>query len=153
MTLSLGPMSERWAREIAAWRYEPPFDRCDGTEEGVAGLLDANHVAILEDGELVGYFGTGPECRVPGGPAGDEATDVGIGIRPDRTSERLGARAGELAIQALALGGHTALRASVLSSNERSLRLALRLGFHAAGSFSSSVDGAEFTVLELELLN
>jgi ribosomal-protein-alanine N-acetyltransferase len=152
VTLSLAPMSEAWAREVAAWRYEAPYDRYDGEEGGVAGLLDGNHVAVLDDGEFVGYVGTGPECRVPGGPDAGGCTDVGIGIRPDRLSERLGTRIGELAMQMLATGGHDALRVSVLSSNERSLRLALRLGFHETGMFTSTVDGSTFTVLERELL-
>ena len=152
-SLSLAPMTEPLAREITTWRYAAPYERYDGRDGDVVGLLDGNHVAILEDGSLVGYFGTGPECGVPGGPpAGGDATDVGIGIRPDRTGQRLGSRAGELALQALAVGGHARLRVSVLSTNERSLRLAVRLGFHETGTFESTVDGATFTVLERELL-
>jgi RimJ/RimL family protein N-acetyltransferase len=67
-------------------------------------------------------------------------------------SERLGTRAGELVLETLQLAGHTALRASVLATNERSIRLAVRLGFHETSSFVASRDGSRFVVLERELL-
>jgi RimJ/RimL family protein N-acetyltransferase len=122
-------------------------------EGTVASLLDGNHLAILDDGELVGFIGLGVESRVPGGPvARDDVTDVGVGIRPDLLSERLGTRGGELVLETLHMAGHTALRASVLASNERSIKLAMRLGFRETGAFLSSRDGERFVVLERELL-
>ena len=59
---------------------------------------------------------------------------------------------GELVLETLQMAGHPALRASVLASNERSIRLAVRLGFHETGSFLGSRDGERFVVLERELL-
>jgi RimJ/RimL family protein N-acetyltransferase len=153
VTLSLAPMTVDWATEVARWRYPPPLDIYNPTDDTAGAMLDGNHLAILDDGELVGFIGLGVESRVPGGPvARDDVTDVGVGIRPDLLSERLGTRAGELVLETLHMAGHTALRASVLASNERSIRLAMRLGFRETGAFLSSRDGARFVVLERELL-
>ena len=141
------------AAQIAGWRYQPPLDIYNPSEDTAVSMLDGNHLAILDDGELVGFVGLGAASRVPGGPEPREnVTDVGVGIRPDALSERLGTRAGELVLETLQMAGHTALRASVLASNERSIRLAMRLGFHETGSFLASRDGARFVVLERELL-
>jgi len=150
--LSLAPMAREWAEMVAGWRYEPPFDVYDGRPEVVASLLDGNHLGVLEDGELVGFVAVGEECRVPGGPTDDTATDLGIGIRPDRRGEGLGTRACSLLFEALALAGHVRLRVSVLASNDWSLALALRLGFRERGEFLDERDGRRFLVLERELL-
>jgi len=153
MTLSLSPMTADWSAQIAGWRYPPPLDVYNSSGDTATAMLDGNHLAILDDGELVGFVSLGAESRVPGGPPPhDEVTDVGVGIKPDLLSERVGTRAGELVLEMLQMAGHTALRASVLATNERSLRLAVRLGFHQTGSFHSSRDGERFIVLERELL-
>lgn len=153
MTLSLAPMTAAWAAEVAEWRYEAPLDVYNPNADTVASLLDGNHLAILDGGGLVGYVSLGIEARVPGGPPSrDDVTDVGVGIRPDHLSERLGTRAGELVLETLGIAGHTTLRASVLASNDRSIRLAVRLGFHETGTFLASRDGEQFVVLERELL-
>lgn len=153
MTLEVAAMTAAWAQEVAGWRYEPPFDVYDGDERSEAALMDGNHLAILDAGEFVGYVGFGPECRVPGGPDDDGAVDIGIGIRPDRLSDRLGTRAGDLILETMRVGGVRRLRVSVLASNERSIRLALRLGFLQSSTFLDARDGRQFVVLERELLD
>jgi RimJ/RimL family protein N-acetyltransferase len=146
-------MTAAWASAIATWHYDAPFDRYDGTDATAPTLLDGNHLAVLEDDELVGYVGLGEESRVSGGPPPrDDVTDIGMGIRPDRVSDRLGTRTGELVIETLQMAGHPALRASILADNARSVRLALRLGFHETGEFLAEPSGDRFVVLERELL-
>ena len=88
-----------------------------------------------------------------GGPDDDGAVDIGIGIRPDRLSDRLGTRAGDLILETMRVGGVRRLRVSVLASNERSIRLALRLGFLQSSTFLDARDGRQFVVLERELLD
>lgn len=146
LTLSLAPMTESFAEAVASWRYEPPYDLYDGTEAGVAGLLDGNHLAVLDDGRFVGFVATGPEARVRGGPVETPGvTDVGFGLAPDTLSRGVGTRAGALAVEALRIAGHTTLRASILASNERSRRLAEGLGFAEVGEFDDDV-GRRFVV-------
>ncbi len=147
MTLSLAPMSKQWAEQVAAWHYEPPFDVYDGDELAPTALLDGNHLAILEDGEFVGYVATGQEARVRGGPPEEPGiTDVGIGLAPDRVGERRGTKAGELAIEALRIAGHATLRACILESNVRSRRLASGLGFVAGDRFDDHDAARSFVV-------
>ncbi len=151
MTLSLAPMTTAFAEEVATWRYDPPYDVYDGDERAVVTMCDGNHLAILDDGRFVGYVEVGDEARVPGGPPGaDGVTDVGMGLHPRCLSAGLGKRAGSLAIEALRLAGHVALRASVLATNERSVRLAETLGFTRTGDFCDP-QGRAFVVLEREL--
>lgn len=145
MTLSLAPMTRSFAEAVAAWHYDAPYDLYDGDARTVEALMDGNHLAVVEDGGIVGFVGVGLEARVPGGPTDLDATDVGIGIAPDRVSEGLGARAGALAIEALALAGCTRLRVSILERNERSRRLASSLGFVETGSFTSAA-GDDFVI-------
>lgn len=147
-------MTADWARQIADWRYAPPLDVYNPSEESVGSMLDGCHLAVIDDAELVGFVSLGTESRVPGGPeARDDITDLGVGIRPDLLGKRIGTRTGELVLATLQIAGHTALRVSVLATNERSIRLAMRLGFCATGSFLASRDGASFVVLERELLS
>lgn len=151
MTLSLAPMTRAFADEVAAWRYEPPYDCYDGNEGAAESLLDGQHVAILEDGRFVGFVGVGTEARVPGGPPDEDAvTDVGIGLDPRRLSEGLGTQAGALVLETLRLAGHARLRVSVLASNDRSKRLVERLGFTRTGGFCD-LEGRRFVVLERDL--
>jgi ribosomal-protein-alanine N-acetyltransferase len=147
VTLSLAPMTKEWADEVAAWRYEPPFDLYNGEESGVLGLLDGNHLAILEDHRFIGFVATGPEARVRGGPsASPGVTDVGFGMAPDKVSRGLGTRAAALAFETLRLAGHGALRASILASNERSRRFAAGLGFTESSDFEDE-SGRTFVVV------
>jgi [ribosomal protein S18]-alanine N-acetyltransferase len=147
VTLSLAPMTTTWADEVAAWRYEPPFDLYDGQESTVAVLLDGNHLAILDDGAFIGFVEIGPEARVRGGPTEEpDVTDVGFGLAPDRVSRGFGTRAGALAIEVLRLAGHGSLRASILASNDRSRRLAAGLGFHETAAFEDE-SGRRFVVV------
>jgi ribosomal-protein-alanine N-acetyltransferase len=146
VTLSLAPMTEPFAEVVASWRYEPPFDLYDGTDAGIAGMLDGNHLAVLDDGRLIGFVATGPEARVRGGPTETpDVTDVGFGLAPDALSRGVGTRAGALAIEALRFAGHGTLRASILASNERSRRLAEGLGFAVVDEFDDDA-GRRFVV-------
>jgi [ribosomal protein S18]-alanine N-acetyltransferase len=147
VTLSLAPMTRQWANEVAAWRYEPPFDLYDGDEAAITALLDGNHLAILDDGTFIGYVETGQEARVRGGPTEElDVTDVGFGVAPEMVSQGFGTRAGALALEALQMAGHRALRASILASNERSRRFAAGLGFGETGTFVDEL-GRPFVVV------
>lgn len=152
VALRLAPMTAALAAEVALWRYASPDDVHDGTPGTPMALLDGNHVAIMAGDEFVGFVGIGGEARVRGGPHDDgDVTDVAIGIRPDRLGEGIGTRAGLLAIETLRFDGHRRLRVCILDDNDRSVALALRLGFHEAGSFERESDATRFRQFELEV--
>ena len=90
-------MNEEDTREIAAWRYEAPYDFYDMTNdpEGLAKLLGPperrrGYYAVLSGGELVGFcYGLGGQ--LPGFDyPGDGCIDIGLGLRPDLTGKGLG---------------------------------------------------------------
>jgi [ribosomal protein S18]-alanine N-acetyltransferase len=92
------PTNEEDAREIAAWRYEAPYDFYDMTNdpEGLEKLLGPperrrGYYAVLSGGELVGFFCYSLGGQLPGFDyPGDGCIDIGLGLRPDLTGKGLG---------------------------------------------------------------
>jgi RimJ/RimL family protein N-acetyltransferase len=116
---------------IRAWRYPPPYDVYDDVVETDApDMAPADHYAIVEAGELIGFCSFGPDARVPGGTYPDGPLDVGLGMRPDLIGRGLGARHIAAAIEfARRELGASSLRATVAEFNKRALRLCERAGF------------------------
>ena len=156
------PMSDKAARKVAAWRYEPPYDFYDvaNDPEDLQELLDPekrrNYFAAYSDAEdgPMGFFCFGAEARVPGGDYGDgEDLDVGLGLRPDLTGKGLGLPfllAGhEFARDRFAPGG---FRLSVATFNGRAIRVYERAGFRRASVFTRTGTGGEqpFLVMRRE---
>jgi RimJ/RimL family protein N-acetyltransferase len=108
------------------------------------------HAVVDGEGTLVGFVCIGQEARVPGLPAADGITDVGVGMRPDLVGQGLGPAFGAAVLDHVRrVCGDRPLRVVVQTWNERSLRLARRLGFREAGSHVCVQDGGEvsYTVL------
>lgn len=118
------------ARAIAGWRYEPPYDVYDWSEdpEDLAELLDPAGwgetwfaVDDAETGELVGFA----ELRVIG-----DLVEIGLGMRPDATGLGLGAPFTEaLMVFARARWSPARFGLDVLPWNERAMRAYERVGF------------------------
>ena len=91
-------MNEEDTREIAAWRYEAPYDFYDMTNdpEGLEKLLGPperrrGYYTVLSGGELVGFFCYSLGGQLPGFDyPGDGCIDIGLGLRPDLTGKGLG---------------------------------------------------------------
>jgi [ribosomal protein S18]-alanine N-acetyltransferase len=145
------------AREISAWRYDPPYDFYDATSDpdDLEELLDPRRregsyfSAFDEGGELVGFFCFGTEARVPGGDyAEGGAVDVGRGLRPDLTGRGLGLGfmlAGlKSARRRFASDG---FRLSVAAFNERAILVYERAGFRRTEVFTHSTNGGEHPFL------
>lgn len=87
LVYSFEQMNDEQAQEIAAWRYEPPYDFYDmpGDPEDLKKLLDPErrrnyYAAVSDGGELTGVFCFGSEAQVPGGDyADDSAIDMAQG--------------------------------------------------------------------------
>jgi ribosomal-protein-alanine N-acetyltransferase len=151
------PMDEAGAREILAWRYEPPYDiydaKPDEAEPFVQSLLDlayAYHAIMDEHGELVGYCCFGLDARVPGGDYSADALDVGLGMRHDLTGQGRGfdffAAIVDFARRAF---GPQALRVTVAAFNRRAIRVYEKAGFERKQEFQRSNDGMEFVILAI----
>jgi ribosomal-protein-alanine N-acetyltransferase len=82
-------MSQRQARTVAAWRYDPPYDFYDAVAdpEDLAELLDpvqraGRDFAVRDDsGNLVGFFMFKRQR---------DTVEVGLGLRPDLTGRGRG---------------------------------------------------------------
>jgi RimJ/RimL family protein N-acetyltransferase len=96
-TYVLRPITRSDAEEISGWRYPEPFSSYDGNPSSIPGLLDPRydyHAVFDDTGELVGYFCFGADATIPEGRRrglyGDDALDVGLGMRPDLTGRGRG---------------------------------------------------------------
>jgi ribosomal-protein-alanine N-acetyltransferase len=149
------PMDEASARQTLAWRYEPPYDIYNADPEEVEpfvqSLLDpanAYHTITDEGGELVGYCGFGAGARVPGGDYGADALDVGLGMRPDLTSQGHGH---DFFAAIMDFAQRTfesqAFRVTVAAFNRRAIRVYEKAGFERVQTFQRSSDGVEFVIL------
>lgn len=143
-------MTEEYAADIVTWRYPPPYDRYDlvGTETAFFTDPENGYVALVDEGELIGYRVFGADGRVPGGEYDECALDTGGGLRPELTGLGLGR-------QAIATGleyGATrfrpmAFRVTVASFNIRAQRVVRSLGFAPAATFNATMDGRSFVIL------
>lgn len=128
------PLSEGHANEIITWNYQAPYDKYTiSDEEDKKELLDGSYYGVLQEGELIGYFCYGVNAQVPNkiGAYDDTVlTDIGLGMRPDlcglgRGNDFLDAGM-KFGRDALGIKGY---RLSVISRNERAIRLYEKKGF------------------------
>ena len=149
------PTNEEDAREIAAWRYEAPYDFYDMTNdpEGLEKLLGPperrrGYYAVLSGGELVGFFcyslgGQSPGFDYPG----DGCIDIGLGLRPDLTGKGLGLKFVRAGLRfgrrpfSLPPSGSPSLPST------SAIRVYGRAGFRRARVFGRSTNGGEHPFL------
>ncbi len=138
------------ARDIATWRYPPPYDCYDMVGAEPESLLDPalGFHAVLAGEELIGFRSFGQDGQVPGWDYDDSALDTGGGLRPELTGQGLGRRA----ITAGLAHGSTsfapaAFRVTVAAFNVRALRTVESLGFERVGRFEAARDQQPFVVL------
>ncbi len=149
MTLvySFEPIKDEQAQEIAAWRYETPYDFYDvardpeDLEELLAPERRRTYYAAVSDGEeLAGFFCFGSEVQVPGGDYADDGTiDIGLGLRPDLVGKRLGLG---FVLAGLEFTedrfGASKFRLTVATFNECAIRVYERAGFRRKETFDSN---------------
>ena len=142
-TYVLRPITRADAEEISGWRYPEPYTTYDGNPSSVPGLLDPryNYHAVFDAaGELVGYFCFGADATIPEGRKrnlyGDDALDVGVGMRPDLTGRGLGL---EFVMAGLRFAGEKfsppAFRLTVAAFNRRAVAVYERAGFDLVQEF------------------
>ena len=159
------PMTEAEARAIAAWRYEGSYAFYN-MPEGVADdpgylreLLDPEnpyYAAYDSRGELVGFLAFGDPARVgttaerEAAYGGEEALDVGLGLRPDLTGQGLGLAFVEAGLAfARKRFAPVRFRLSVAAFNHRAIRVYERAGFRRVltTTLDSSGGPREFVIM------
>lgn len=145
------------ARAVAAWAYEPPFDRYDLSPAEAVGLLTVRdalghgYYPVSDAGGVIGFVCFGAESRVRGQAEEPGTGDVGAGIAPTRVSQGLGTGLFPAVLEfAVARFDARRLRAAVAAFNGRSLRLCASAGFRESRRFDGPGDRS-FVELVLDL--
>ena len=111
----------------------------------IEGMLspESPHWGVLDPaGELIGFVAIGKEAQVPGGDYSADATDIGIGLRPDRCGQGLGRQVVAAFIEFLeARYGPSSYRATIAAFNQRSLKTFLALGLTETSQFTTNPAG------------
>jgi len=146
-------VDENHARAIFSWRYEPPYDFYNNSEEDtrlIQYLLHPqnNFYSILDENSLVAYCSFGQDGQVIGGHYRDEALDIGFGIRPDLTGRGKGVEYAKAVLEfADTLFKPKAFRVTIAAFNKRAIRVWQKLEFEHQQSFERGSDGMQFIVL------
>lgn len=157
MDISFEPMTERYAREIASWQYDPPYHvygySPSEKEESVAYLMAAENrvFALVRGGEVVAFRSFGRDGQVPGGTYDEGYLDTGGGLRPDLTGKGLGE---EMLRRGLEFGFEqfesSRFRVTVAAFNQRALKVCRRVGFREGQRFRRQSDNEAFVILLLD---
>jgi len=159
MSFTFRKMTKANADAIVGWRYCTPYDYYNPdpshTQENIRRfLIPDNPYYSIHDGvpEPVGFCCFGPEGQVEGGDYGENALDIGLGLRPDLT----GLGRGKSFLSAI-LGfadrtfSPAAFRVTVAEFNGRAIRLYRNTGFETTGRFQSRLDGRAFIQMTVNL--
>ncbi len=139
-------MTAEDAEAIAAWHYSGPYAFYDWEQDpdDLAELLDPGewgrrYFAADADGELAGLFVLKPH---------DDGTEIGLGLRPDLTGQRLGARFLEAGLR---FGGAERYTLAVAAFNRRAITVYERAGFLVTARYVHRTNGADHEFLRMEL--
>jgi [ribosomal protein S18]-alanine N-acetyltransferase len=143
------PMSQRQARAIAAWRYDPPYDFYDAVAdpEDLAELLDpvqreSRYFAVLGDpGGLVGF-----SCSSTRGHRRGRA-GTAAGLDWQRARALLPARGSGVRARAVRAAR---FRLTVAAFNQRAIHVYERAGFRRGESYTHRTNGGEHPLLRME---
>lgn len=135
------PMTEAEAREIVAWRYDPPYDFYDvpfdvDQEREIldADYRNAHYWSARDDaGELVGFY----EYTFKEGAE----LNIGLGLRPDLTGRGLGEGFVRAGMEfGLTLYSPRRWTLEVAKFNDRARRIYERVGFEIDGEMTNTLN-------------
>lgn len=155
LKLTFARMDRASAQEIARWRYPPPYDlyNLSDDEETIAYALDpGNNLYAMRDGsaQLVGFCSFGVDGQVPGGDYSQEAMDIGMGICPDLTGQGHGvAYARQVLAYARQIYAPVRFRVTIAAFNQRAQRVWAYCGFDPVQRFLNLNSNREFVVMVL----
>jgi RimJ/RimL family protein N-acetyltransferase len=140
---------------MLSWQYEPPYGMytLEPVDEATAirELLrpELHYVAVLDEhDDMIAFRCFGPDAQVPGGIYGEEALDLGGGLRPDLTGKGLGWHVIAASMNyAMGRFAPRLFRTTVASFNQRAKKVCERLGYQVARSFNRPSDGMSFDIL------
>lgn len=157
LELTFSRMDRSSAHEIILWRYPAPYDiyNLEECEEAIRYVLNPkNNFYVMRDSgvRIVGFCSFGEDGQVPGGDYGQDALDIGMGIRPDLTGKGCGVvYARNVLWYAHHLFSPPRFRVTIATFNHRAQRVWTRCGFRPVQKFLNLAGNQEFIVLVCEL--
>jgi [ribosomal protein S18]-alanine N-acetyltransferase len=144
VVFAIRPMTEADAQAVAAWHYPEPYTFYDWTQDAddLAELLDPaewgrRYFAADAGGELAGFFVF---------KRADEATEIGLGLRPDLTGRGLGAAFLDAGLR---FGGAERYTLSVAAFNARAITVYERAGFVETERYVHHTNGADHAFVRM----
>ncbi|MBN1440038.1 MAG: GNAT family N-acetyltransferase [Anaerolineales bacterium] len=149
MAYHFAPMNTKYAQTVAGWHYDGVYafyDFAQGPED-LAELLDPcnwenRYFAVLNgNGQLTGFF-----CfDVRGG-----AVELGLGMRPEDTGQRLGRAFVQAGLEFARRRFHPKrFHLEVAAFNQRAIRLYEKLGFLKEKTHLQRTNGGEFEFVQM----
>jgi RimJ/RimL family protein N-acetyltransferase len=130
---TIEPLTDAEAAQLAAWRYQPPYDFYDGDADpgDLAELLDPGrrgdrYWAARDDaGTMFGFYYFAVRAK---------AVEIGLGLRPDLVGQ---GRGHEFFLDGVAFAherfGEPGLLLNVAAFNARAIKVYERAGFRESG--------------------
>jgi len=155
--LSVRELTEADIQQIAAWRYEEPYDLYNISAQALQEFRNGLYRALVTpNDELKGFVCWGTSAQVRGvrdrGHYDDESLlDMGLGMHPDLTGCGLGASFVNACLKWLAQTFAPAgFRLTVASFNRRAIRVYQKAGFEMTALCKTPTTKGEFefTVME-----
>ena len=155
MAWTFRPLEKSHVLTMLSWQYEPPYERYNFNPATVTDdliyLLNPENAfyAILNiQDDLEGYCSFGSDGRVPGGDYSLTALDIGMGIRPDLTNQKLGAAYARAVMEygQICYGAST-LRVTIALFNQRAQRVWQNLGFDPVETFVKQGSQDRFVIM------
>jgi RimJ/RimL family protein N-acetyltransferase len=146
-------MDRASALEIIQWRYPPPYDfynLAEGEDTLAYALDPQNNLYALRDenSQLVGFCSFGKDGQVPGGDYGQDAMDIGMGIRPDLTGQGKGLEYARCVLKyARQRFMPVRFRVTIAAFNRRAQKVWAGLGFRPVQNFLHLESNCEFVVM------
>ncbi|BAY43020.1 hypothetical protein SAMD00079811_05980 [Scytonema sp. HK-05] len=156
MQFQFHPLTRKEATELISWRYDRPLDiynikvDTDSLQNTVDFFVDPknSYFAISSDlHEFTAFCCIGADAQVPGGDYSLDALDIGLGIRPELTSQGLGS---PIAIATIDYAKQSfspqRLRVTIAAFNFRALKVWQNLAFLPVQRFRKQNGGNEYLV-------
>lgn len=136
----IAPLTHDQASEIITWVYEPPYDVYNVSgEDALTDYLDGSYYGVTDKGKLIGFICFGKSAQVPNDTGvyhNMTLTDMGLGLKPDLCGQGLGyafiASGMSYGKERLGFDGY---RLSVISTNQRAIKVYQTLGFVPTATF------------------
>jgi len=154
MNVSFRPVNEGDVQQFLTWRYPPPYDIYNFEDEVTPKEIEYYlippfqfHVMLDVEGSIIAYCSFGEDGQVAGGDYSKNALDIGLGLRPNLTSQGKGIDYVQEVINfAIDTFNPNALRVTIAEFNLRAQKVWQKAGFVKDSHFESTRGKKPFVI-------